>query len=185
MRKNLIAALGAVVLVCELGVANAQEPVATGGGGGSSSDSGIGVGVEAMLAGPAGPTFVYQAAQFHVSVLFSFDTGVDEAFLSGDDEISVGGRFFYEIHSGEISDFSLGGGFGIDDDDGGGGGDDDDIDIHLEGAAQIRAFIVPNVALHSTLGLAIEFDDDNGDDDLELAFTGQLLALFGVTYFFF
>jgi hypothetical protein len=138
------------------------------------------VGVEAMLAGAAGPTFVYQANAFHVAVIFAFDTGVDEFFFTTDDEVDVGGRFFYEIHSGEISDFSIGGGAGIDDD-----GGDDDIDVHLEGAAQLRAFIVPNVAIHSSFGLALELDDDAGEDDLEMAFTGQLLGTVGVTYFFF
>lgn len=171
-------------LFCTLAAAGAvQAQEEEGFGGGGSYDSGFGLGVEAMLAGPAGPAFVYQASNFHVDAILAFDTGLDENFFTQDDEIEVGGRFFYEIHSGEISDFSIGGGLGIEDDDDGG---DDDLDIHLEGAAQIRAFVVPNVALHASMGLALEFDDDGGDgDDVEIGLLGQLVGGFGVTYFFF
>jgi len=153
-----------------------------GGGGGGSELSGIGVGISAMLAGPAGPAFVYQASSFHIAAIFSFDTGIEDNNAFNIDEVSVGGRFFYELHSGELSDFSIGGGFGISEDNGGG----DDIDIYFEGAAEIRAFIVPNVALNASLGLAFEIDGDDGnDDDVEIAFTGGPVGLIGLTYFFF
>ncbi len=146
------------------------------------SNTGFGLGVETMLAGPAGPAFVYQAPNFHITGIFAFDTGVDDNFLLSPDEITVGGRFLYQLHSfGDVSDFSLGGGFGIDDDKGGG----DDIDIYIEGVAQIRAFIVPNVAIHTSLGVTVELDDEGNDRKTEVALTGQLQAAFGLTYFFF
>jgi hypothetical protein len=181
MRRTLISTFAAVLLVCGARVASAQDTAPAASGGSTGGSTGIGVGVEAMLAGPAGPTFVYQASQFHISVIFSFDTGVNELPFVAGDEVGVGGRFFWQIHSGEMADFSLGGGAGIDDD----GGGNDDIDVHIEGAAQVRAFIVPNVALHTSLGLALELDDDGAEDDLELAFTGHLLGTVGLTYFFF
>jgi hypothetical protein len=174
--------------VCFGGTAAAQDEFPGGsgggsaGGGGAGGGTGFGLGVQAMLAGPNGPTFVYQAQSFHIAAIFAFDTGVEDNFNFSFDEVNVGGRFFYEVHSGELSDFSLGGGFGISDD----GGGNDDIDIYFEGAAQIRAFIVPNVAVNTSLGIVVEIDgDDNNDDDLELAFTGQIQAFFGLTYFFF
>ncbi len=148
----------------------------------AGGNTGFGLGVEAMLAGPAGPALVYQADKFHITAIFAFDTGVDDNFLLSNDEITVGGRFLYQLHSfGDVSDFSVGGGLGIDDDSGGG----DDIDIYFEGLAQIRAFIVPNVAIHTSLGVVAESDDEGNDRNLEVALTGQLQAAFGVTYFFF
>jgi Tfp pilus assembly protein PilZ len=51
----------------------------------------------------------------------------------------------------------------------------------LEGAAQIRAFIVPNVALSASAGLGLVLTKDNNSATIG----GQLGGTFGVTYFFF
>ena len=54
--------------------------------------------------------------------------------------------------------------------------------IHLEGAAQIRAFVVPNIALSATAGLGVVLNKDNNNS---ATIGGQLGGSFGVTYFFF
>ena len=137
--------------------------------GNASSASGIGVGVESILSGPTGPTVVYQTPSFHVSGLLGFRDDGD------DTDITLAGRFFYQVHAGELADFNVGGGVGIvhrDD------GDNADQDLHLEGGAKIRVFLAPNVALSSTLGLSLVPDGES-------AFTGQLQGTMGITYFFF
>ena len=56
---------------------------------------------------------------------------------------------------------------------------DDQTDIHIDGGAQVRTFVVPNVALAASLGLAIV----SGDADF-VGITGQLFGSIGATYFF-
>lgn len=166
MRKTILCTL-ALFGALALGTAEARAQ--------ASSGSGLGVGVEATITGLNGPAIVYQAPQFHIDGVI----GVNSLGLGGGDNFLIAGRFFYEIHSGELSDFSLGGGIGIinfDNDPG-----DDDADLHFEAGAQIRAFLAPNVALSTSLGLG--FVVDEGDDDFGIL--GQLTGAMGVTYFFF
>lgn len=136
-----------------------------------SQASGIGVGVESMLSGPSGPTLVYQTPTFHVE-------GILGVFDRPNTSILLAGRFYYQVHSGELSDFSVGGGLGLLNTDAPG---DNDTDIHLEAGAKIRVFLAPNVALSSSLGMAVVADDAN--DTAIIA--GRLQGTMGITYFFF
>ena len=136
-----------------------------------SQSSGVGVGVESMLSGPSGPTVVYQAASFHAE-------GILGLFDRANTTILLAGRFYYQLHSGELSDFSLGGGLGLLNIDTPG---DNETDIHLEAGAKIRVFLAPNVALSSSLGLALVVDE--GGDTAIIA--GRLQGTMGITYFFF
>ena len=143
---------------------------------------GIGLGAEAFVAtSPAGPisaaAFVYDRPAWHIAALVGMQS-------AGDTDLFVAGRFFYHLHQGQMSDFSVGGGLGIlslgDD---AGPGDNDRTDIILEGAAQLRAFITPNVAIGASLGLDfVIVDEDNGDDYLVLG--GQVMSTAGIWYFF-
>ncbi|HEY0469500.1 MAG TPA: hypothetical protein VGC79_35165 [Polyangiaceae bacterium] len=142
---------------------------------------GIGVGAEATLTGIVGATFVYDAAAWHLDALLGGN------FQHNSSTVAVAGRFFFPLHRSQSADFSLGPGIGFqhvtnDPDGDGPQGRNSSNPIHLEGAAQIRAFVVPNVALSATAGLGIVLNNDNNDS---ATFGGQLGGSFGVTYFFF
>ncbi len=141
---------------------------------------GIGVGAEATLTGIVGGTFVYDAEAFHIDALLG------GSFQRNDSTLAVAGRFFFPVHRSQYADFSLGPGIGFqhvshDPDDNGPQGRQSSNPIHLEGAAQIRAFIVPNIALSASAGLGVVLTKDNNSATIG----GQLGGSFGVTYFFF
>jgi hypothetical protein len=139
----------------------------------ASSATGIGVGVESLLSGPTGPTIVYQTPAFHIDGLLGFE------HTQGDTTaILLAGRFYYQVHAGELSDFSIGGGVGMLNIDADAG---NNTDLHLEAGAKIRVFLAPNVALSSSLGLAMVFSD--GADFTGVV--GDLQGTMGITYFFF
>jgi len=142
---------------------------------------GIGIGAEATLTGIVGATFVYDAEVFHVDALLG---GSFEHF---DSDLAVAGRFFFPLHRSQYADFSVGPGIGFEhvthDPDGDGpNGRVSSNPIHLEGAAQIRAFVVQNVALSATAGVGLKLNNDN---DNSATIGGQLGGSLGVTYFFF
>jgi len=142
---------------------------------------GIGVGAEATLTGIVGGTFVYDAERFHIDALLGGSFAPDVS------RFAVAGRFFFPVHRSQYADFSLGPGVGLEhvvvhDQDGPGPQTSVSTNpIHLEGAAQIRAFVVPNVALSASAGLGLVLRDNNNTATIG----GQLGGAFGVTYFFF
>lgn len=144
---------------------------------------GPGLGVETTLGGIAGPTFVFDTSRLHFDILFTFH----RVELDGPDrsDFGIAGRVFFVLHSMPGADFSLGGGAGIVH---AAFNDASEDSVRIEGAAQIRAFIVPNVAVSASLGLAYVTNTDNGGDiggdDNFLGFDGPLFGSFGLTYFF-
>jgi hypothetical protein len=162
---KLLAAAAVVMaaLIWQSGSARAQE-----------RDGGnLGVGVNAMLSGGGlfSPSVVYDTGIFHIEGLLGFeDTDAETRF-------DVGGRFWYHIHSAQSADFSLGGGLGVINIDQ--GDDEGTTDIEIDAGAQMRAFIVPNVALSVSLGLVVL----TGDADA-IAITGDLLGAAGIAYYF-
>src|SRR5262249_9648994 len=98
--------------------------------------------------------------------------------------VAAAGRFFFPLHTSQSADFSIGPGIGIvhrnlhppapaastSTNEG-----------HVEGAVQIRAFIVPNVALSASAGVGLIFT--NGNNSAVVG--GQVGGQLGVTYFFF
>jgi len=142
---------------------------------------GIGVGAEATLTGIVGGTFVYDAASWHLDALLG------GSFQHNDSSLAVAARFFFPVHRSLNADFSIGPGVGLvhtthDPDGDGPNGRESANPIHLEGAAQIRAFVVPNIALNATAGLGVVLNNKNNDS---ATIGGQLGGSFGVTYFFF
>ena len=155
-----------------------------------SDASGIGVGVQAMLAdfgggievlpdvfvdipALAGPTVTYQTPKFHIDGILAYaDNDATTA-------LGLGGRFFYELHSTQASDLSVGGGLGFLNVD---FGDDSDTAILFEAGGKIRAFLAPSVAFNASVGLG--YISGFGEQDLIL-FGGQLLGTIGISYFFF
>ena len=149
--------------------------------------TGLGIGAETFLTTPLATfgvtpgvaTLTYDTSVWRVSGLLAMLTQEDSVTILG-----FGGRFYYPIHRRHDSDFSIGGGLAIlntNPDPG-----DSDTSFHIEGGAQLRAFLTDNVALSSTVGLAIVVADDDGPapDDSSFGILGQLVGSFGVTYFF-
>lgn len=143
---------------------------------------GIGVGAEMTLTGITGATFVYDAETFHIDALLG------GSFKHDSSSLDVAGRFFFPLHRSNSADFSVGPGIGLrhisihDNDGNGPQGSSSANPIHLEGAAQIRAFLVPNIAFNATAGLGIVLNNKN---DNSATIGGQLAGSLGVTYFFF
>src|SRR3989304_1010561 len=184
MRKPSLLPLGLFVsLLLVAGAARAQEAAPPAGGGGGRpgvepplpSGLGFGAGVGGSLVGPTGALFVYDAGRFRVHGLLGFASEEND-----DDIYALAGRFFFNLHQGTGSDFALGGGLAFVHFSNDGPGPDL-TDIHLEGAAQLRAFLTPNVALSASLGLALVIPDEG---NTVIAFGGQLAAPFGMGCFF-
>jgi hypothetical protein len=177
---NRVALVVSALSVAVLMLAAPREARAQG-----SEGTGIGVGVQAMnnpfvviddeppffIFGLAGPSVVYQTPSFHVDGILSFAS-------NGATAIGAGGRFFYELHSTQASDLSVGGGIGFLNID---TGPDSDTHIQFEIGGKIRAFLAPSVAVNASVGFG--FISTAADDPLFL--TGQLLGSIGITYFFF
>jgi hypothetical protein len=138
---------------------------------------GIGVGAEMTTTGITGATFVYDARAFHVDALLG------AKFEHNSSTFDVAGRLFFPVHRSQSADFSLGPGIGLQHVTNHPDGADSvsSNPVHLEGAAQIRAFVVPNIALSASAGLGAVFTKGNNS----MTIGGQLGAQFGVTYFFF
>lgn len=137
--------LVAAVLAASAGVASA------GGQAGS-----LGVGAEYQLSGLGGGSVNYDAGQFHVGGFLGFfdPAGPDNTLFE------IGARFYYHLHSTAMSDFGLGGGFGLASVPVGGGMNNNrDTDVFLEPGFQIRVFLASNVALSFTGGLVIGLID--------------------------
>jgi hypothetical protein len=190
----------APLLVALAGPAWAQDAVPGGEGAGDGEAGGggvmavgrgsaFGVGVERTLGGIAAATFVYDAGRFHIDGLLGF-LSIDRDPAGDISVFQVAGRFFWVVHRTQSADLSLGAGLGVvrlDDD----GADETETNIHLEAAAKIRAFLVPNVAISASLGVvvitaddAIITNEDLPDGQGAISLGGQLGAAFGMVYFF-
>ena len=142
----------------------------------------IGVGAEFMLdnvspnGGTGGASVNYDAGAFHAGGFFGF---LD---LKGGDNTdwSIGGRFFYHVHSTAMSDFSLGGALGVHSYHTMGMMDNTNTDVFLEPGAQIRLFLASNVAISATVGVVVGVADASG----VVAITGQDITG-GIHYYFF
>lgn len=136
----------------------------------------LGVGAEVGLNGlTGGASLNYDTGQFHVGGFLRFEDG------GGDDDtdISLGGRFYWHIHSTAMADFGIGGGLGFLSVDNGPDVDRSSL-LFFEPGFQIRAFVASNVALSFTGGFSIGLVDTEG-----ALIDGQLTAGAGVHYYFF
>lgn len=168
------------------GSASAQEDsyydAPSAGSSSSSSRSsggkaqGLFVGAESLLLGsapggvdaPGGAITVgWDASQWRVEGLIGllFRDGAGTSF-------GFGARGFYVVHKTKFADFGVGGLLGLVV----GGG----AVFLIEPSAQIRAFIVENVALTATLGMGIAV----GDVRATIALLGQVTGGLGITYTF-
>ena len=154
------------------------------GSGNGSGGAGLGVGAAAFIGGMRGVEVVYDRPRWHLEGLFGFDSREVDlgVFSSTRTEVALGMRAWYHLHMGASSDFSIGGGFGLDDislSNGGGSG----TQFFFEPGAEARVFLTPSFALFGLAGFSVAFGDatvtGNG-----FALASQLTAGFGFTYFF-
>lgn len=150
-----------------------SSPAMAGGKEGS-----IGVGAEFGLNLETGGMSVnYDGGKFHFGGFLFFADGDGP----NNTNYSLGGRFYYHIHSTAMSDFGIGGGLGFFSED----DPDPTIDrkdrMFLEPGFQIRLFLASNVALSFTGGISIGLIDASGGVTL----TGQPTGIAGVHYYFF
>ena len=160
MRKILLATM---IVFAAAGTASA------GGQAGS-----FGVGAELQLSNAGGVSVNYDAGKFHAGGFF----GLDDPAGASNDTVNIGGRFFFHIASTAAADFSVGGGIGIQSVNHPAPADRDTF-LFLEPGFQIRAFIVPNVALSFTGGLSIGAVDASG-----VKIGGDFTGTAGVHYSF-
>jgi hypothetical protein len=151
--------LVAAFLIVPSAQAQSSEATATITPAASGHGRGIGVGAVTMLNGTSGGLFTWGSpgGGFHADGFF----GLRHYSPNGNNttSFSVGGRFWYHVHAATFADFSLGGGLGFLrwETNPGNPGNDDRLDLSLEVGGQIRAFIVPNVAILADLGLGVFF----------------------------
>jgi hypothetical protein len=179
----------------EAGAPSSSSATASFTGASSVRGRGIGVGVGTMLNGTTGLLGTWGAGAFHVDGIFGLHRYVPNG--NATTSFTLAGRFWYHVHAASFADFSVGGGIGLTSwtyQPGPGGADDSRIDINFEVGAQIRAFIVPNVALIGDLGLGANFGaDDNimigghsvtGAGEPEGPGNQFVLGTLGIAYFF-
>lgn len=142
-----------------LALALASSPAFAGG-----QEDSLGVGAEYMMNGLSGGASVnYDLGKMHFGGFLGFFDNGDEM---GNDtsDYTLGGRFFYHVHSTAMSDFGVGGALGFYSDEirNGAGDTDRNTYLYLEPGVQIRAFVAANVALSFNLGIIIAAQDDDG-----------------------
>ncbi len=198
MRRTLLVTtlfVFAAVLTASSAHAQTSTATATTSPATSGHGRGIGLGAATMLNGASGAMFTWGSRYggFHVDGLFGL-----HHYGAGENTTSFGfaGRFWYHVHAASFADFSLGGGLGLTSwtENPGGPGEDSHLDLSLQVGAQIRAFIVPNVALIGDLGLGATFgSDDNivigghsfgGAGEPEGPANQFVLGTLGIAYFF-
>ena len=163
----------------------------------SGHGRGIGVGAVTMLNGTSGAlvTWGSPGGGLHVDGIFGLHHYRD-GNANYTTSFAVGGRFWYHVHAASFADFSLGGGLGIIHwtNNPGTPASDSRLDLSLEVGGQMRAFIVPNVALVADLGFGATFgNDDNimiggqaitGSGEPEGPANNFVVGTLGIAYFF-
>ncbi len=129
----------------------------------------MGFGVASMLTGPVGMAFTYDNVVWRADALLMVQDRANTDFF-------VAGRFWYPVHSRGLSDFSIGGGLGVMHP----GATNSSNTTSIEAGAQVRIFVVPNVALTGTVGFGLV----SGPTD-NWALSGHPLGVLGISYFFF
>lgn len=167
MKTTLLASMIVFASVASVGTARA--------GGQPNS---IGVGAEFQIhpgADIGGLSLNYDAGKFHAGGFF----GYRDPAGGNNATVLIGGRFFFHLASTASSDFSLGGSLGIESLNAPAGTNNRNTNVFLEPSFQIRAFIVPNVALSFSGGIVI-----GAADASELDVTGNVVGTAGIHYYF-
>jgi hypothetical protein len=134
----------------------------------------VGVGAEVTLSGLGGVSVNYDAGRFHAGGFVSFS----DPDGPNNTEFELGGRFFYHVASTASADFSVGGSVGVENQ-GNGNANGSTTVVVFEPSFQIRAFIVPNVALSFTGGFSFTAGDTSA-----VLIDGEVTGIAGVHYYF-
>jgi hypothetical protein len=167
------------------GVAHDSSSTATFTGA-ASAHRGFGVGVEGVywpgaygggynpngVAPNALVTWGDSAGRFHIDGLFGFLNHQTSNF-------DVGIRGWYHLHATASSDLSAGGGVTLISWKARGGSRQTDFQMEL--GAQIRAFVVSNVAFLGSVGMNMYFPDSG---DSTFIISGNLVGAIGLAYYF-
>jgi hypothetical protein len=203
MRRTILATslfVFAAFLTASTAGAQTNAATATVTSASSGHGRGIGVGAVTMLNGTSGALFTWGSSGggLHVDGIFGlhhYRDGNGNYTTS----FAVGGRFWYHVHAASFADFSLGGGLGLtswtlDPGTRPANADDSRLDVSIEVGGQMRAFIVPNVALIADLGFGANFGaNDNimiggqtvtGAGEPEGPGNQFVLGTLGIAYFF-
>lgn len=182
MKKNIAVVSGLAVLVLGAGVASAGGSKGSIGIGGEATIGTVNLAVgnnNVNLGRIGGLSANYDMGEFHVGGFLGFADNYD----GGDDDtdVSIGGRFYYHLHSSAMADFGIGGAVSLAFiGDRNTGADDNFTALLIEPGMQIRAFVASNVALSFTGGLTLGLADAEG-----VALTAQPVGSAGVHYYFF
>lgn len=157
----------------------AAAPAESGGTADAGAGHGLGVGAERTLSGLTGAAVFYDMPMFHVEGVLNFaDTSTDVGGMSiSTTTIGLAGRGWYHLSQGDSADLSVGGGLGFENISPDMG--DSQTNFLIEAGAQVRAFLVSNVAFSASAGLGVSL----GDSDT-FVFAGDLWGSAGIAYFF-
>ena len=179
MLLTITSVLAPAVAVAQPGTANETVSRATVTSATTGNGRGFGLGaVQLLVPGNApGPNILATwgdwNGRFHIDGLFGLASAGSTAF-------DLGARGWYHVHAASAADFSLGAGFAF-------------ItyrgaaplgrqyDFELEFGAQMRVFLVSNVALLGSLGMGI-YLPDSGSSGVQ--FTGNIMNSVGLAYYF-
>jgi hypothetical protein len=165
-----------------------SEPTSSASFAGATTGHGRGLGVGTVaLFDPAAiavpnllATWGDSGGRFHVDGLLGFNH-------TGSSTFDFGFRGWYHVHAASSADLSLGAGFGLLTYRSAGAAGPPPVaasrqwDFELDIGAQIRVFVVPNVALLVGLGLGLYFPD-NGPSTVRLS--GNIMNSVGLAYYF-
>jgi hypothetical protein len=164
--------------------APAEPPAARKGAHVVGDNAGLGIGAAGFVSGLVGPQVDYDFGAFDISALLAFDhrdaAGGPNPPTVTTFDFGVSG--WYHLHTGENSDFSVGGGFGIENQSVSPGGSN--TSTVLEPGVQMRVFLTPNVALQARLGFSLVFGDTTAKQSPHIGIAGQTVNGFGFTYYF-
>jgi hypothetical protein len=152
-------------------------PPATSGGG-----NGIGVGAAAFLSGVGGALVNYDEAIWDIDGILGFGSHRNGGPNSPTNTtLQIGVRGWYHLHRGSNSDFSVGGGIGMEHTTGDGPSSTATL---IEPGVRARAFITSNVAAHAFVGLSVVLGDNASRNNVGFGIGAQPLFGLGFTYYF-
>jgi hypothetical protein len=147
----------------------------------SGGGAGLGFGAVAWLSTLAGAQVVYDQTMFHIEGTLSYLHTSPPGMAPSGSTFQFGAGGWYHLFRGVNSDFSIGGGAGLNYASAAGAST---TTFDLEPGAEARVFLTPNFALSGRVGFAITFGDNNAPTNIGLGgqTTGST-AGFGFTYF--
>jgi hypothetical protein len=187
IRPLLLGTCVGLMVIASGGAASAQEtpatpppspppPAATGGG------NGLGIGAAAFLSGIGGALVNYDEAIWDIEGILSFsDQRTGGSGSPRNTTLEIGARGWYHLHHGSNSDFSVGGGFGVQHSSAGPGS----TATLIEPGVRARAFITSNVAIHAMVGLSLVLGDNAANNNnVGIRLGAQPMFGIGFTYYF-